>query len=45
VTTLLFCGAALSDVASQHDGATLVSLIAEHLAYGRFAGFTNASSE
>jgi hypothetical protein len=39
VTALLFSGAALSDVALQRDGATVVSLIAEHLAYGRFAGF------
>jgi hypothetical protein len=39
VTALLFSGVALSDVAAQQDGATLVSLLAEHLAYRRFAGF------
>jgi hypothetical protein len=39
VTALLFSGAALSDVARQQDSATLVPLLAEHLAYGRFAGF------
>jgi hypothetical protein len=39
LTALLFSGATLSQVAEQQDGATLVPLLAEHLAYGRFAGF------
>jgi hypothetical protein len=40
VTALLFSGATLSQVAQQQDGATLVPLLAEHLAFGRFAGFS-----
>jgi Putative DNA-binding domain len=42
VTALLFSGAALSDVAQQQDGATLLATLAEHLACGRFAGFATA---
>jgi hypothetical protein len=39
VTTLLFCGAALPDHAQQWGAITWATVLAEHLAYGRFAGF------
>jgi hypothetical protein len=29
-------------VTAKQDGATVVALLAEHLAYGRFAGFATA---
>ncbi|MBV8752521.1 MAG: putative DNA-binding domain-containing protein [Hyphomicrobiales bacterium] len=39
MTALLFSGAALSQVAPEHDRVAFVTLLAEHLAQGRFAGF------
>jgi Putative DNA-binding domain len=39
LTALLFSGGTLPQLAELEDGPAVVMLLAEHLAYGRFAGF------
>lgn len=46
LTALLFSGGTLAQLAELEGGAAAVMLLAEHLAYGRFAGFeVTANSE
>jgi hypothetical protein len=44
-TRRLFSGAALAEITPEQDGARFVVLLADHLAHGRFAGWTTLPSD
>jgi hypothetical protein len=41
----LFSGAALADIVPERDSARFVAPLADHLAHGRFAGWTTLPSD
>jgi hypothetical protein len=43
-TSLLFAGATLAEITPEQDSARFVALLADHLAHGRFAGWTTLPS-
>jgi hypothetical protein len=45
LTTILCSGAALSEAVRDRDSSVLVELLADHLAHGRFAGFTTVEPD